>query len=1022
MGAKPLSVRILSGFDAAGIKKAEQQLANLGGNLNKLSNTAIKAGAAFAAFQGGQALVGFATQAVSQARDLERNMKGLQSVFGSLSPEMSQFAAESVKMGLSQSEAAKAITFLGSVLKQSGFPMDEVASNTKVLLTLGSDLAITFGHDVSEALLAMTALFRGEFDPIEKFGVAMKQNEIESIKASKGLEKLTGTAELLADQQIRLELLLDRAADSMGNFEAQSTGLFAAQQVLEATFENMQATVGAQLTPAFANLTLALTPLVERLAPVLTQIFERLIPVVVNLTNNTDQLETIVNEFLNSLINVVGVLGDFAAAIANNITLTRNLGIILFALTAAVKVIQGVQLAMLLLGVATAGATTGAKKLRVALVTTGVGAVVVGLGFLAERLINANTEADNFSDTLPTLNFKLGQTADKAAEAAEGLRLFTNKAMSLRAVENALEDFVFVPPSLIQTGLPTDTETADIRDFVKEFYAKLQDEAEKQSAKVRLTSLGASAGLIDAVLGAGEEWQKVFDDVVKQGARSVAAAQAVFNQSANGLKEIQDALDAINEEGDRKFQEALDNFNILKQELDDFTKAARASSAEFAMFIGNFALLPTFERQMGKFESAVVKDLENIESKLKDAFDNGFLLEESFRNLSEYARKEFAALRTIERQRDELLTRRNLASALIDDVRSATVAAGDIVGILAGVQKETTRINMTKVVQETVQAGKNMSDFRVTIISDFIEPIEDAASASEQLVTGFQSVVDRTRKFVDNLKALRQLGLDPLLFNQLVEAGVEAGGETAQALIDGGAKTVTEVNGLFQELDSLGQELGEQTAQVMFGEGENFVDGIIQGIDSQIDNLEAAGETLAKSFTDTFEAQLIAGIERAIAAAEAALARMPVRSDFESAPSPSAPSEPSSPVESVKEAVKEVAKSAKGASKAAESIEKSTKSQATRIVDELKKQGSIPRNFAMEEKIRRAMALEKKPKPFRGFPTVPSRRDALTGATINISVSANDRTSGTKAGQAAATALQRYVGGSDPAAVSRLLK
>jgi hypothetical protein len=34
---------------------------------------------------------------------------------------------------------------------------------------------LTFGYDVQEALLAITALFRGEYDPIEKFGVAMKQ-------------------------------------------------------------------------------------------------------------------------------------------------------------------------------------------------------------------------------------------------------------------------------------------------------------------------------------------------------------------------------------------------------------------------------------------------------------------------------------------------------------------------------------------------------------------------------------------------------------------------------------------------------------------------------------------------------------------------------------------------------------------------------------------------------------------------------------------------------------------------------
>jgi hypothetical protein len=142
-------------------------------------------------------------------------------------------------------------------------------------------------------------------------------------------------------------------------------------------------------------------------------------------------------------------------------------------------------------------------------------------------------------------------------------------------------------------------------------------------------------------------------------------------------------------------------------------------------------------------------------------------------------------------------------------------------------------------------------------------------------VQSYRSVVERTREFVENLKALRALGLDPQLFNQLVQAGVEAGGATAQALVEGGTDTITEINGLFAELNSLGTQLGENTAQVMYGQGEKFVDGIVRGLESQLGELESMANSLAESFTTTFEEVLIAGIERAIAAAEAALSRMP---------------------------------------------------------------------------------------------------------------------------------------------------
>jgi hypothetical protein len=54
-------------------------------------------------------------------------------------------------------ETAKASTFIGSVLKQSGFSMDEVTEQTQRLVRAAADLSLTFGYDVQEALLAITA-------------------------------------------------------------------------------------------------------------------------------------------------------------------------------------------------------------------------------------------------------------------------------------------------------------------------------------------------------------------------------------------------------------------------------------------------------------------------------------------------------------------------------------------------------------------------------------------------------------------------------------------------------------------------------------------------------------------------------------------------------------------------------------------------------------------------------------------------------------------------------------------------
>jgi hypothetical protein len=64
----------------------------------------------------------------------------------------------------------------------------------------------------------------------------------------------------------------------------------------------------------------------------------------------------------------------------------------------------------------------------------------------------------------------------------------------------------------------------------------------------------------------------------------------------------------------------------------------------------------------------------------------------------------------------------------------------------------------------------------------------------------------------------------------LYSAGVEAGGETAQALVDGGQETVSEISSIFAEVNALGATLGEEVATTLYGTGIDLADGLIEGI------------------------------------------------------------------------------------------------------------------------------------------------------------------------------------------------
>ena len=297
-------LNVVSTFKGDGIQQANRQLGAFGKATSSFGSILGKVGGALASFGVAAKAIEFTKESITAARDLERNLFALDTIFTDLAPGMRQFAIDAENLGLSQSKAAKASTFIGSVLKQSGFAMGDVAKETKNLVELGTDLAALYGYDVQEALLGMTALFRGEYDPIEKFGVAMKQAEINAELAARGQDKLEGAARRNAEQTVRLELLYQRAADAMGAFTAQSGSLYTEQKKLGATFENMQAQLGTALLPAIVAVNEELRLMLKESTPNLIDVFNGLAEV----------LEGVIGIFRDAM-NPTTELGESFAAL-----------------------------------------------------------------------------------------------------------------------------------------------------------------------------------------------------------------------------------------------------------------------------------------------------------------------------------------------------------------------------------------------------------------------------------------------------------------------------------------------------------------------------------------------------------------------------------------------------------------------------------------------------------------------------------------------------------------------------------
>ncbi|MDZ4045179.1 MAG: hypothetical protein U1E32_05300, partial [Rhodoglobus sp.] len=159
--------------------------------------------AARAAFGAGQAVgavirsgFDYGMQGITLASDLEQSTGAIEAVFkDQVDIILDSARAAATEVGLTRAQFQSFATVVGSQLKNLGLPFDQVSGKTIDLIELGADLAAQFGGSTYDAVGALSSLLRGERDPIERYGVGLKQVDIDARKAALGMSELEGEAD-----------------------------------------------------------------------------------------------------------------------------------------------------------------------------------------------------------------------------------------------------------------------------------------------------------------------------------------------------------------------------------------------------------------------------------------------------------------------------------------------------------------------------------------------------------------------------------------------------------------------------------------------------------------------------------------------------------------------------------------------------------------------------------------------------------------------------------------------------------
>ena len=393
MADPTLVIRIL-----AENKSAKKVLDETATSAQKIEKGFASAALPAAAVLGGIALG--AAKASDAASRLEQSSGAVSSVFKESADEVTAFGqAAADASGLAQSEYQEMASVLGAQLKNMGRDSAGLAKETDDLIDLGADLAATFGGPTADAVNAVSSLMRGERDPIERYGVSIKQVDIDARLLADGMiSAKTAAAQLAKAHAATTRAQTAATAAHKTGTPAQQKAADAALREAKAAEKAARATRGLDsdaMKAATANATLAL--LTEQTADA-QGAFARETDTAAHAQQVAnaqieDATAALGTALLPIIVAVTGFLGGLAVMVRDN---AEAFQVIIGIVALVAAGILAVNVAFKAYQAATIAVTAVQWLLNAALAANPIGIVVIAIAALVAALILAYQNSEEF--------------------------------------------------------------------------------------------------------------------------------------------------------------------------------------------------------------------------------------------------------------------------------------------------------------------------------------------------------------------------------------------------------------------------------------------------------------------------------------------------------------------------------------------------------------------------------------------------------------------------------------------------
>jgi len=191
------------------------------------------------------------TKMIRDAADLNETMSKTNAIFGEAGAQVEKWSKKSADgFGQSREQAMNAASTFGIFGKSAGLAGKELVKFSTEMVELASDMASFFNTEPQDAIEAIGAAFRGETEPIRRYGVMLDDVTMRQKALEMGLISTTKKA-LMPQTKVLVAraLIMEKTADAQGDFARTSKGLANQERILKARMKDLSATMGQILLP-----------------------------------------------------------------------------------------------------------------------------------------------------------------------------------------------------------------------------------------------------------------------------------------------------------------------------------------------------------------------------------------------------------------------------------------------------------------------------------------------------------------------------------------------------------------------------------------------------------------------------------------------------------------------------------------------------------------------------------------------------------------------------------------------------